>query len=220
MKGLKLEIRNHPLLKWFLIISSWMFQGMLRADKTEKAYKIAFSLISSYIFYAYFNRHLSTMPSVLCGLALGHTANWLINGNLSLLFVHILLVKRADPQNIFFYLFYLRNESIKCKWIKYAGVLGSISRGDLKPSSDVDVSIVRKPGLGNALKAIVFSIKQKKIADAMGVPMELYISDSVRNSVVRYKDENCPVILTEELGTLDSYYAKVMTLEKAYELNQ
>jgi predicted nucleotidyltransferase len=197
-----------------------MFQGILRADKTEKAYKISFSLLLSYLFYAYFNRYLDTMSSVICGFALGHTVNWCVNGNLSLLFVHILMIKRADPQNIFLYLFYLRNESIKCKWVKYAGVLGSISRGDLKPSSDVDVSIVRKPGLGNAMKAIVFSIKHKKIADAMGVPMELYISDSVRNSYERYKDENCPVILTEEPGLLDSYYAKVMSLEKAYELNQ
>lgn len=219
MKGLKRKIRDHKILRWSLLISTWIFQGMLRADVTEKWFKIAFSGISSILLSCLLCIWLRLEWAIVLGFFVGHTLNWVINNNINVLLVHLLMLKTISKHEIFKYLDYLQAQLVGKDWVLYAVVLGSISRGDLKPSSDIDVSIVRKPGIKNAFKAISFSIWQKGVSDKRGIPMELYISDRISNSVNRYKDENKPVILTGDITIITGHYPQSMLLDEAKRLN-
>lgn len=219
MKGFKRKIRDHKILRWSLLFSTWVFQGMLRADVTEKWYKVSFSVLASLLSALVLSIWLTLGWAIVLGIILGHTLNWFINNNISVLLVHLLLVRQISKQAIFTYLDYLQEQLAGKEWVLYAVVLGSISRGDLKPSSDIDVSIVRKPGFANACKAIWFSVWQKSVSDRRGIPMELYISDKISNSINRYKDENKPVVLAGETKLLLEYYPDSMTIEDAKRIN-
>lgn len=219
MKGFKRKIRDHKILRWSLLFSTWVFQGILRADVTEKWFKVSFSIITSILITWLLSIWLRVEWAIALGCLGGHTLNWFVNNNICVLLVHLLLVKKISKKAIFDYLDYLQAQLAGKDWVLYAVVLGSISRGDLKPSSDIDVSIVRKPGFVNACKAIGFSIWQKGVSDLQGIPMELYISDRISNSVNRYKDENKPVILAGNDSIVHSNYPQSMTLKDAKRLN-
>ena len=149
----------------------------------------------------------------------GHTLNWIVNGNFYNLLVHRLLVRNLSKNELFQYLEDLEKRLSNLTWVEYAASFGSICRGQLKDSSDLDVSIVRKKGLRNAFKAIIFSIQEKKLADLRKIPLELYISDTPENSINRFKAEPVPVVLYDPHGVMNHYYSNVITLSKAKENN-
>ncbi len=221
MKGLKKKIRDNRYLNWLLIISNWCFQGIPNADKTEKVYKILFTIISSSIvFEILFNySDLFLTTNILLSFLIGHTLNWIINGNLFTLLIHRLLFFKINKNSLFEYLYTLENKLQQKDWILYAASFGSICRGELKDSSDIDVSVVRKPGLKNALKAIAFSIKEKKYADLIGIPLEIYISDTPMNSIKKFGAEKIPVVLYDPYAIIVKYYAKTLTIKEAQLLN-
>ncbi|MCK5402447.1 MAG: hypothetical protein KAJ28_12505, partial [Flavobacteriaceae bacterium] len=60
MRGVKKQIRDNKYLSWILIITNWFFQSIVNADKTEKIYKISFTLIFWLIFYAIFTQFFTS----------------------------------------------------------------------------------------------------------------------------------------------------------------
>lgn len=219
MKGIKDKIRKRWYLRWILLFSSWMFQGILRADWTEQIYKISFTIFFSTISYIVYQLQFSLAYSIILSFITGHTLNWLINLNLYILFIHFLFISKLSKNDLFVYLELLKSRLDSMDWVLYSASFGSICRGELKDSSDIDVSIVRKPGLRNAIKSIWFALKEKKIADFKGIPLEIYISDTPNNSIKRFKAENNPVVLYDRENIIDKYYTEKLSLQEARSLN-
>jgi len=142
-----------------------------------------------------------------------------VNENFYGLLVHRLLFAKISKEKLFNYLDHLEKKIKHQDWILYSASFGSICRGDLKDSSDIDVSIVRKPGFKNAIRSIIFSIKEKKYADIKGIPLEIYISDTPNNSIQRFKAENNPVVIYDPENTIDKYYQEKLSIEAAKKLN-
>lgn len=221
MKGIKKKIRDNRYLNWLLILSNWCFQGIPNADKTEKYYKILFTIIFGFIstlflfYFSYFN----VLKVLVLSFFIGHTINWIINGNFYGLLIHRLLFVKVNKESLFNYLKNIEGRLQKQTWVLYAASFGSICRGELKDSSDIDISIVRKHGLKNALKSMWFALKEKKIADFYGIPLEVYISDTPQNSIKRFAAEQNPVIIFDPYNTISNYYTEKLTLEEAFALN-
>lgn len=220
MKGIKNKIRECWYLRWILLFSNWVFQGILRADKTEQIYKIGFTIFFSFLFFFIFDSYLDSQFDLLLSFILGHTLNWIVNGNFYVIFVHRLLITKLSKKDLFNYLGLLKSRLENADWVLYSASFGSICNGKLKDSSDLDVSIVRKSGFKNAMKSIWFALREKKIADFKRIPLEIYISDTPENSINRFKAETCPVILYDKGNTLKNYYDKTMNLEEAREINK
>ena len=124
-----------------------------------------------------------------------------------------------SKENLFEYLERFEKRIVKEDWVLYAASFGSICRGELKDSSDIDISMVRKPGLKNGVKAILFSVKEKKYADLKKIPLELYISDSPEDSVKRFAAERNPVVLLDKSNVIERYYSEKLSLQEAKQLN-
>lgn len=221
MIGLKDNIRQNKFLRWGLIITNWFFQGIRRADTTEKIYKLLFTLILTILISFLFHRVLSCtmVSSVLWGFIIGHTLNWLINNNWTNLIIHRLFLSKLNKVKAFDYLDSLKNRLKNKPFVLYATTHGSICNGNLKPSSDIDVALVRKRGFKNALQSLWFVLVEKKIADLHKIPLEIYLSDSPEYAIAKFKKEQNPVVITERDNILDNYYAEKLTLEEAKKLN-
>ncbi len=213
MKRLKKEIRDRWYLRWILVWSNWLFQGIIHLDVTEKLYRISFTLISSATVY------YSLKLSILISLIIGHTLNWIINGSIYPILIHRLLIYKTKKKELFKYSEELRKRLLSQDWILYAASFGSICRGELKDSSDLDISIVRKPGLRNALKGLWFIIKEKKKGDISKIPLEMYLNDKPETSIKRFKAENNPVIMYDKNNIIKKYYEVQLTLNDAKKLN-
>jgi len=221
MKGIKKTIRDNRFLNWILILSNWCFQGVLHADKTEKIYKIFFTLFFWFSFgmVFYFFSTYSLLTIFALSFFISHSLNWIVNGNFYILLVHRVLFAKISKQKLFIYLNQLENKIQDQDWVLYCASFGSICRGDLKDSSDIDVSVVRKPGIKNAFLSIAFSMKEKKYADLKGIPLELFISDTPKNSIKRFKAEKNPVVIFDPENTIDQFYQEKLTIEEAKKLN-
>ncbi len=219
MKGLKKKIRDNKILRWGLIFSSIIAQGIRHADKTEKMYRIIFTIISSSIIYLLYPYDIAQFEKIIFSILIGHFINFLVNCNVFVIIIHFLMVVKLRKDRAFSYLYDMRDKLINQDWIEYSVVFGSISRGNIKPSSDIDISIVRKKGVINGFKSIYWSIIYKKIAELKAIPLELYISDSKENSIERYSYESIPVILTDPQSIVHNYYENVLSIEEAQKIN-
>ncbi|MBA7544634.1 hypothetical protein ES705_36995 [subsurface metagenome] len=221
MKGFKDRIIHNTYLRWILLFSNWLFQGIIHADKTEKIYKIHFTLTFSVGFY-FLLKYAFNIPvvwAVLFGFILGHTFNWFANGSFYAILVHRLLISKLNKERLFIYLDKLINRLEEKNFILYCASFGSICRGALKDSSDIDVSLVRKPGFINSFKALYFIFNEKKLADLYGIPLEIFLSDSPENSKKRFGSEHNPVVIYDPENNLNKHYSETLTLANAKKIN-
>lgn len=221
MIGIKKKIRDNRYLNWILILSNWMLQGILHADRTEKIYKLSFTLVFWLIFFLFssYVTHMTAIYTILITFVIAHSLNWLVNGNFYVLIIHRLMLGKLSKNDLFSYLDILGNRIQQQHWVLYAASFGSICKGKLKDTSDLDLTIVRKKGFKNAIYSILFAIKEKKLADFKGIPLEIYISDSPQDSIKRFGGEKNPVVIYDPENEIDKYYKEKLSIKEAILLN-
>jgi len=221
MEGIKVKIRDNAWMRWILLFSNWLFQGIIHADKTEKIYKIAFTVIVSlpiYFILSLFIKNHALLLGII-SFIFGHTLNWYINGNLTTILIHRLYIGQTEKENIFDYIIELSIRAVSDSSILAITAFGSMSRGELKPQSDIDLSFIRKPGILSGLKAIFFSVREKRISHKNKIPLESYLCDSFKSVKKRFRADEAPVIIYDPNGEVNKIYKKSLSIEEAKILN-
>jgi len=226
MSSLKDSILYNKYLSWLQFFSNWLMQGILHADKSEKAYKILFTIFFWVIFFSilYFGFNISIYRSIFFAFIIAHTINWFINCNFYVLFVHRMKWLKTTKPELFDQLYDIQDrlEKISNKdWLLYSVSLGGICKGTLNKHSDIDVTLVRKPGFKNMISAIIFYVKEKKYADFKGVPLDIFICDTPENCIKRSKYQKNPIVMIDHENEVDVYYPDKLSLsiEDAQVLN-
>jgi predicted nucleotidyltransferase len=62
--------------------------------------------------------------------------------------------------------------------IEHAVVYGSLARDEWKPTSDLDVCLVRSPGLRGAWRVCAFALRERARAFRNGFPLDLFVLDT------------------------------------------
>lgn len=218
---LKKLIISNRYLSWLLIISNWLFQGIIHADKLEKIYKISFTFILSIIIFIYSFFFLNDNPvySIIISFIIAHTLNWILNNSLIILTTHRLHLTTLNKDRTFDYLNTLANRVIVCNCFMFVSAHGSICRGELKATSDVDISLVRLPGFKNAFKSLIFYVREQKLADFYKIPLEIYLCDTPQNAKDRFFKEAQPVAIYNPESIILKYFNSVITIDEALILN-
>jgi len=227
MEKFKKNILNNKYFTWLQFLSNWLMQGIFHADKTEKIYKILFTLVLWVVLFVvlYFNLNIVFIKSLFYAFFIAHTLNWFINNNLFVLLVHRMRWLKTTKPELFNQLESIQSrlERIQNKdWILYCVSHGGICKGTLNSHSDIDVSLIRKPGLKNMVRAIIFYVKEKKYADLKGVPLDIFICDTPKNCIDRSKGQKNPIVLLDHLNKVDHYYPDKLkiSIEEAKILNK
>lgn len=204
----KKVILQNKYFSWMQIFTNWFMQGIMHADFSEKLYKILFSLILA--FFIFFNfKFGSFYYNLFYSFLIAHSINWIVNCNFCVLIIHRMKWYKTSKPKLFTHLFSIQNRLEKMTnkdWISYCVSHGGICNGTLNPYSDIDVSIIRKPGFFNMLSAILFYVKEKKIADFNGVPLDIFICDSPKNSIERSKRQKNPIVIMDHNNIIDKFY--------------
>jgi len=227
MTSFKDKLLGSHYFSWLQIFTNWLMQGIIHADKSEKVYKISFSIIFWNIFYLMFSLgfDISILNSLLFGFIFAHTLNWFVNCNFFVLFVHRMRWLKTSKAELFNQLYDIQNRLQMMPnndWILYCVSHGGICKGTLSKHSDIDVSIIRKPGFKNFILAVIFYIKEKKYADFKGVPLDIFICDSPENTIIRSNFQKNPIVLLDHNNIVDNFYKDKlkMSLDEARELNE
>ena len=222
MDKIKGFISGSIYLSWILIFTNWFFQGIPLGSRVERIYKISFTVFLWIFFFVmlYFSFKVPLTDGLIVGFLMAHTLNWIINCNFFVIFIHRIKWIKISTIRLFEYLYSIQKRLENEDWILYASSSGGICKGTMNEHSDIDVSLVIKPGSKNKIRAIIFFTKEKKIADLQGIPLDIFISETPEESMDRsYKQEN-PVVLYDPSNIISSHYKLKMTIREAQVLNE
>jgi hypothetical protein len=226
MEKFKKYILNNKYFTWLQLFSNWLMQGIFHADKTEKTYKILFTAVIWIVLFVilFFNFNMTFTKSLFYSFLIAHTINWFVNNNLYVLLVHRMRWLKTTKPDLFNQLESIQNRLEKIpnkEWILYCVSHGGICKGTLNSHSDIDVSLIRKPGFKNMIHAIIFYVKEKKYADIKGVPLDIFICDTPKNCIDRSKGQKNPIVLLDHEDRVDDFYPDKLkiSIEEAKILN-
>lgn len=227
MINFKDKLLGSYYFSWLQIFTNWLMQGIFHADKSERNYKVFFTIFFSFLIISivYFTIGQIHIVYFLYSLLISHSVNFFLNCNLSVLFIHRIRWFKTNKKNLFKHLLSIQSRlnNIQNKdWILFCVSHGGICNGTLNSHSDIDVSIVRKPGFINLIKAIIFYVKEKKIADLNMVPLDIFICDSAENTISRSNFQKNPIVLLDHNNIVDIFYKDKlkMSLDEAHVLNE
>lgn len=161
----------------FLVISSWLFQGLLYMDKTEKYFKILLEIVLLVFIYFLVSNMLNPVLSFIIAILASHTINWIFNGQIFVVFKNLRLIE-TETEDFIKFLDQITKRLDKEDSIILAATFGSLSRKELKKTSDLDVRVVRKKGLVNGVRSSFFVMLERSRAFFNRFPLDIYLLDN------------------------------------------
>lgn len=187
--------------KVVIILTNWLFQGILYADKTEKVFKILLDFILTTVLCFFLIPFSNAYLGLIISLIISHTLLFILNGQLFALAKNFGIVYN-EPERIIEYAHEIKNRASKSKSIDCVAVYGSLVRGEIKSTSDLDMRIIRKPGIFYGLNACIFGLKERFRALVSRFPLDLYIIDSPKH-LLKMSSNEVPEILYDPNNILN-----------------
>ncbi|MGD9131078.1 MAG: nucleotidyltransferase domain-containing protein [Candidatus Bathyarchaeota archaeon] len=197
--------------KTIIVGTNWTFHGMLHMDFCEKMFCLTLELIVFVFITAFLVNFVKLEFSMLLAFLMGHTFNWVFNGHLFVLLKDIGYKKTSIPQFLK-YIVKLKNRFEQETSILAVGAFGSLSRGKITESSDLDIRVIRKKGIINGLKSCTFVFFERSIAFLKRFPLDIYVLDDL-SKLSDLREDEPPVILYDPDGVLESNYNTVIHFE-------
>jgi predicted nucleotidyltransferase len=198
-----------PIL-WNKIVRNWLHQGISYMDRGELTLRLIFeSLIVIFLFFILnlFLRSPSALPFIgVSSLLIAHTINWIINCNFWALLIFAIpnLENRGETKTCN----YLNKIALRlARFQSIGGVLiyGSVSRGKWHGKSDIDMRILRRPGLLNLCQSYILITKERIIAAVSMQPIDMFLADSIK-FLKKMRSDEIPVFLLKRDDRLEKEY--------------
>ncbi|MCP5098155.1 MAG: hypothetical protein GY943_21615 [Chloroflexi bacterium] len=155
----------------------WVFQSLFYMDSTERNFKLALDAGGTLAIWALLQQRLPKIPAFLLAFIIAHSANLLANGHLWGVLKHYGFVEHSYEA------FEAYSQALATRVqaensIAYGAIYGSRVRAEWKPSSDLDVRLVRQPGFVQGIRASWFVLRERSRATRHRFPLDLYVLDS------------------------------------------
>lgn len=194
-------------VKLIVLFRNWIHQGFTYLDKTEKFYRIIWELIPFCVLCYLFNfLGISLWVNIFLSLFVAHTLNWMFNDNLWTC-IQFTLPNLLNPGNdkTKEYLIKMQKRMLNSDAVAGCMIYGSLSRGVWKDKSDLDIRILRKPGIINGFKAYWTCWIERLIAVKERQPLDIYVADNVK-FLRRMRDDEYPIFLKGKDSRLTDAY--------------
>jgi predicted nucleotidyltransferase len=171
----------------------WIVQGLLYMDRTERGFKIGLDLLGTLMIGRILQFRLPRSVAYSLGFLIAHTLNFLFNGHVLGVLKHFGGIQNTrsefdrEVEN-------LRKRLAEEPSIVYAAAYGSLARGEWSTTSDLDVRLVRAPGIRNGWRASLFVLRARTQTLFTGFPIDIFVFDNYAN-LNRMRENAYPVIL-------------------------
>lgn len=171
-----LDIKFLPKsIKISIIIGiNWFFQSLLYMNMSEKILKIFVDLTFFIIIFFLLKNTLNILEAFILSFFLAHSINWLFNGHIFALLKTFDIIE-TQPEKFNKYFDDISKRSSKENSICAVAIFGSFSREELKKTSDLDIRVVKKPGMINSLKSSFFVMIERTKAFLNKFPLDIYL---------------------------------------------
>ena len=158
------------------MISHWTFQGLPYMDWTERLFKLALDTVLTAGITVLLKTWTPWGVAAILAFPIAHSLNFFFNSHLWGVLKHY---RRVNTSSEDFHK-YVEGLSQRAKHetsIQHLFVYGSLARHEWSPSSDLDVRLVRRPGLINGLRACWFALCERSRALFAKFPLDMYVID-------------------------------------------
>jgi glycosyltransferase involved in cell wall biosynthesis/predicted nucleotidyltransferase len=202
------------------LFRNWFHQNMTYMDKTELIFKLMYEAMLFFITFFLMKILFSfgIYTNIVVSFLITHSITWFLSGHMWSLLIKKQGFSGPGVKNLLLSLIDLQKAISKERSILCCVGFGSLSRGELHDNSDLDLRIVRKPGLIKGLRACIFAFLKRLEAYKSRVELELYVGDNLRFLDKMRKDEP-PVVLYDPKKVLSRRYSKTYSLRDACRLN-
>jgi hypothetical protein len=167
-------LASNPVLA---LAAHWTLQSLLYMDRTERCCKLALDLALVVLVRLLLGGALPAAVAWVAALVVAHTVNFVLNAHLWGVLKHYGLVCHTwEAYARYVDGFFGRAErepAIDSLWI-----CGSLSRDAWSPASDLDVRLLRRPGMANGVRACWFLLRERTRALWCRFPLDAYTIDS------------------------------------------
>lgn len=185
-----------------IILSYWLFQGLLYMDIREKIFKIALDVFLVILFYL-------IGVDLFLSIFFAHTANMLLNGHYHAMRCHM-NKRNIEPKKFINYIEGIHNRLQKAKCLMGAAAYGSLSRNVFRSTSDFDLRVFPEKSLINWIKAVFWVFTERVRAFIGSFPLDLYAFDlGVIDSKMR-ADEPPIIFLDSKNKLIEKYHYHVL----------
>ena len=185
-----------------ILAVNWLFQGMRGMEPKELGFRLLLLALLSGL-AAWPLASLLGMPpltALALGLAIGHSLNFLLNGQLWVVLRYCPGYRR-EPRQLARAIGALLDDVAGRRWLGEAVLLGSTVTRLQTPGSraDIDLRLIFPPGLAGWLQTNLYLLRLRAAAACHGLPLDVYAYD--HPAVLRRFDQREPmgIILDREL---------------------
>lgn len=176
------------------LTAHWTFQNMLNMDVTELLFKVFIDIILTIIFSIIITTWLPVGLAIVISLLFAHTINFLFNAHIFVVlkFFGDVTHELSEHQR---YIEGIKNRLHQEPSIRWAAIYGSMSRGEFKPTSDLDIRLIRNPGFIPGLRACWFVLRERTRAHLNRFPIDFLVFDSPRLLKKNIRIDELPIII-------------------------
>lgn len=205
-------------------LRNWLHQAITYMDKGERTVRLAMESSEILILWLALESitafsDYSSYVLLLVAILLVHTMNWIFNGNFWALYLFAVPSARNPGEvETVRYLNDMATRLLRQKSISGLAIFGSVTRGKWHNCSDIDIRIIRKPGVLNLAAASLISIKERAYAFFRKQPLDLFLADDI-GFLRKMRSDETPVFLIKRDPRLDREYPgnPAITLERISE---
>lgn len=169
---------------------------MLYMDRTERLFKLGTTCFSGLLIHRSLSRIEQPYTRAMAAAVCSHCLNFLVNGQLWVLMKNFDLVSTSTEEFRDWNRLIARKAETSSS-IAAAATYGSLARHELSTTSDLDVRIVRRPGVLNGLRACSLVAALRFRALIRRFPLDIYVVDST-DSLERLRDDEPPILLSNK----------------------
>ena len=175
------------------LASHWFFQSTLYMDTTERLWKFGLDVLLTAILAGLLRGHMRRLPLIAVAWCGAHTFNFFFNAHFWSLTKHFGSINQ-DWLAYQSELIRLQQRIGREPNILFAAAYGSLARARWSPHSDLDVRLVRAPGILSACCVCWFATYERARAFLCRFPLDLYVLDSY-SSLAQLSECSQPIVL-------------------------
>jgi len=205
--------------RYVTLASNWTFQGLLIKTWGERFFLFMLNLIFAFPIFILLSFPLHQVTAAILAVIIAHTLTWAFNGCIwaSLKFTG---ASYNTARSIKFITNLEKGEMNTFGSISAIVAFGSLSRGEFTETSDIDMQIVRTPGIFNWVKANAFGFYLRSVAFLRKIPLDLYVLDGVNQIGRHISPHEPPIVVYDPTNALSKKDGRALPLREVLQRYQ
>jgi predicted nucleotidyltransferase len=192
-------------------LRNWLHQAITYMDTGERTVRLAMESAEIVILWVLLETFV--MPAGLhaalpltVSTVLVHTLNWIFNGNFWALYLFAVpnAENRGEAETVR-YLNAMARRLERSASVSGLALFGSVARGKWHKCSDIDIRIIRNPGIANLIAASIVAMRERLYALLNRQPLDLFLADDVK-FLRKMRSDETPIFLLKRDTRLDNEY--------------